>query len=474
MTSLRSCFTTRPGRRRIGTYCPRLEPLESRQLLSVLSPPTGLHDPVVARVARREFLGDNGHLSRADVINLLDVVDGTETAIFHGGQVRFTSAMPDPSATVTATQWTDLQTLAANPRAWGMARDVANLLGKAVGQNPANENYEGAPLLPTGQLTVGTPDTALQELVGKWFYGTDLPVLNEYGIPDTVVYEPAQGRVFAAHEPRANDIAQGWLGDCYFLSALAETARQSPGTITNMLINNHDGTYTVRFFELDAASGAWRPDYVTVNRELPVLQQSGQFAYADWYQDGRPTTYTDPKAVLWPALVEKAYAQLAEEGWSRSTGPGGSGVVGTPDDWNTNSYDALGAGSGVAVQQITGSSNTNDVGLATGTAADERYLEQIFRRGSLVTIGSLVQEPANTPTNAAGVPLIIPTHVYSLQAVDVKHGTFTLLNPLDDSTPYPEDGQRLVTLTWSQLKLYLNDFWVVAQPSHAPTRAVVP
>src|SRR5262249_58729041 len=118
-----------------------------------------------------------------------------------------------------------------------------------------------------------------------------------------------------------------------------------------------DGPLAVRFAPYNAATDPCAPAYVTVNLELPVIasgQYKNEFAFAGWYQDGKPDKYNDPCNVLWAGLAEKAYAQLAEEGWSRSTDPGGSGIDGTPADWNQNSYDALSQGDAVAMQQITG------------------------------------------------------------------------------------------------------------------------
>jgi hypothetical protein len=450
----------------------RCEELEARQLLSggPWTPPGDLRDPLMARIAQTEFVQDNGQLSRSDVIHLLRVVDGIETAVFAKGRVHFVPATPNPQASLTASQLTDLQTLAQDAALWGLTADVSNLLGKVVNQNVANEQYQGSPLLPSGQITAGTPDAVLQDLVGKWFYGTDLPAVAaavaNNNIPDTVVYQTAQGRLFGPHGPKAVDIAQGWVGDCYFLSSLGEVAQQSPQTIQSMLLNNHDGTYTVRFYQLDAADGTWHADYVTVNLQLPVLQQSGQYAFADWYQGGQQTTVADPHTILWPALVEKAYAQLAEEGWSRATGPGGSGNNSTPSDWSTNSYDALAYGDGVALQQITGSS-------ITYVESHKNALATAFQHGSLVIFGSLGQEPANMPTDSTGAPLIVSGHVYFLKAANASRDQFTLINPYDDSSSYPTDGQRTVTLSWGQLQQYLYNAFVVAPPPIDPTHAVV-
>jgi hypothetical protein len=441
MRLLRQWLTPRSPRPQTRLVRLGVEQLEAREIRSVaplLSPsgpgaPAGLQDPLLAPVAAAEFVQDNGQLSRTDVIHLLDVVAGTETAVFsRSAQVSFRPATPSPQAGLTPSQLTDLQTLVNNASAWGMPGDVSNLFAKLL-NNPANENYQGAPLLTSGTLSAGSADTLVQDLVGKWFYGTDLPnvatAAASNAIPDTVVYKAAQGTLFGRGGPRPNDIAQGWVPDCYFMSSLGETALQSPQTIQSMFSDNGDATYTVRFYQYDAAHSTWQPDYVTVNLQLPVLQHGGQFAFADWYQGGQPTKVNDAKAVLWPALAEKAYAQLAAEGWSRYYGTGGSGNDKTPSDWNQNSYDALANGDDVALQQITGANLCTYTYLSNATKADETTLVNAVAHGSLVLLASPGKTLANVPTNAAGAPLIMGYHVYALASADAKTDQFTLIDP---------------------------------------------
>lgn len=69
--------------------------------------------------------------------------------------------------------------------------------------------------------------------------------------------------------------------------------------------------------------------------------------------------------------------------------------------------------------------------------------------------------------------MIIGYHVYAVKAADAADNKFTLINPYDDNSIYPSDGQRTVTLTWDQLKLYLNDFFVLAPPPIDPAHAVI-
>jgi hypothetical protein len=477
---------------RARSFRPKVERLEDRSLLNAA--PNDLNDSLIKPVADGLFMQDNSHLSRSDVIHILDLVGGTEQALFSNGTlIGFISATPDPNATLSASQLTDLQTLAKDSGPWGMAPDVANLLSKLANYNPANVNFHGIVVLPSGALGAGDNDKLLRDLSSKWFYGSDLPNISaavaDFNIPGPVIYEKAQGVLFGAGGPRSDDIAQGWDADCYFLSSLGEAAHVSPQTIKNMFIDNADGTYTVRFFKYDPNHNSWSPDYVTVNLELPTfkqtsqfVQQAGEFVFADWYQNGQPVTYTDATAVLWPALAEKAYAQLAEEGWSRSidNAPIGSGNDSTPPkQWNKNSYDALSNGNGAALEQIVGSNNCADISLtkislkepaqlqalqAKISAQQENQLAQAVQAGDLVIVASLPNEPASVPVNN-GVPLIIQTHVYFLTSANAQTDQFTLVNPLDDSSIAAGDGARTVTLTWANLSRWLNDCFIVTPPS---------
>jgi hypothetical protein len=53
--------------------------------------------------------------------------------------------------------------------------------------------------------------------------------------------------LFAAGGPSPKDVAQGQVGDCWFLATLAETALRDPSTIRNAISQRADGTYDVKF-----------------------------------------------------------------------------------------------------------------------------------------------------------------------------------------------------------------------------------
>ena len=84
--------------------------------------------------------------------------------------------------------------------------------------------------------------------------------------------------------PTIQDVNQGYLGDCYFLSSLGEVALQDPSAIENMIASNGNGTYSVRFY----VNG--KPDYATVNSQLPVMGGGYEWANGSQLEFANGTT----------------------------------------------------------------------------------------------------------------------------------------------------------------------------------------
>ncbi len=109
--------------------------------------------------------------------------------------------------------------------------------------------------------------------------------------------------MFGSAGPQYTDVYQGGLGDCYYLSSLANVAKATPAAITSMFIVNGDGTYTVRLY----ANG--KADYVTVNTQLPV-DSSGRFVFASMGD-----LASNKSNVLWVALAEKPSSNGMRVAW---------------------------------------------------------------------------------------------------------------------------------------------------------------
>jgi hypothetical protein len=403
----------------------RFEQLEGRDVSSTMPVGPTQYLDIIQRVANAEYAQD-GMLTRSDVIDLFDTVARTKRAVFTNGMVSFEPiTKPNPYAPLPASWLADLQNIVDNSAQWGLSPDVANLAGKVVGYNQANEHYHDESLLATGQLAAGDYSGILGALVGKWFYGSDSPQVG-YG----VYYRKAAGTLFGPDGPQASDVAEGWAADCYFLSNLAEAALQSPQVIENMITDNGDNTYTVRFYEYDAATRISTPDYVTVNSYLPV-NWKGEFVYANYMFGGKQTNIDSSGNVLWVALAEKAYAQLAEEGWSRANW--------SPND-NVNAYASIALGNNrIAGRQITGNPHAIWVPILDSTSAQASAtmttLIADFQAGDLLTICTNDQKMTDSQLDL--------NHVYYVTAID--NDTVTLTNP------YWTRGAKTVTLSLATL-----------------------
>jgi hypothetical protein len=124
--------------------------------------------------------------------------------------------------------------------------------------------------------------------------------------------------------------------------------------------------------------------------------------YNGW---NRGESLNNPGNVLWVALYEKAYAQLAEEGWSRG-----------PDQ--PNAYSAIGGGNpAVVLTQLTGHS-TQEESLDSPDVAD--VLAQGVPAGQFAALDTPVPEPD---------PNVVEGHCYAVLGYDAATGMVTLYNP---------------------------------------------
>ncbi len=241
---------------------------------------------------------------------------------------------------MTAAKFAGLQALAKKLNASGgisTSAYVEQITDDVVDGNSANADWNGgaSTATPLGDLTASSSQTQVDELIGKWFLGTDLPSIDMAATNGSNVpaqYEAVNLPLFGADGPSYQDVNQGNVGDCYFEAALAETAAQDPSAIASMIQENSNGTYSVDF-QVDGQS-----DYVTVNDELPVMQ--------DGYQAANGSTLEfDNSTTGWSPLIEKAYAQLMEQ---TDVTPGGDLGV------NGDSYADISGGAGQGITLITG------------------------------------------------------------------------------------------------------------------------
>lgn len=135
------------------------------------------------------------------------------------------------------------------------------------------------------------------------------------------------------HAPKIEDVAQGYLGDCYLIAAMGAVLASNPRAITSMFspqtpnlpryhVTLHrrgtDGKFVKHVEVVDTYLPSQRKEPTTPG--APTTQTA---AYAD---NGRENTdFSATVKPLWPALIEKAYAQMI--GGYDVAGQGGSSTT---------------------------------------------------------------------------------------------------------------------------------------------------
>jgi len=94
-----------------------------------------------------------------------------------------------------------------------------------------------------------------------------------------------------------NDVVQGAVGDCYFLAALASVAWARPSVIATKVQELDALDHSVDVFQF-YVTGKWKTFQVT--ETVPAIEPGNISIYARSSQTGE----------VWPAIFEKAYAQL--------------------------------------------------------------------------------------------------------------------------------------------------------------------
>jgi len=329
---------------------------------------------------------------------------------------------------VDAAEFGDLKTILNNSVMLKTPSYVNVLAGDVVNGNTANAHFQGQVL---GNLAAGSSASQLNELVDKWFLGADHPVAyycDQNGWYQQGQYLSAAGTLFV-NGPAYTDMHQGNLGDCYLIAALGSLAQSSPAVIQNMLIDNGDNTWTVRFY----ASGT--PDYVTVDRMLPT-DSSGNLVYANVNASA-----TSPNNELWIPVVEKAYAEWNETG-KEGRDCQNSYYPSIASGWPGDVYTQI-LGHGTQYYTFPGFVGN---GYMPGT---KQTMIDAISSNKAVTIG----------TYQAGNGLYAP-HAYMVLGYTMATDTFQLFNPWGFDHPGP--------LTWTQLSADCNAFWVADTSGTVP------
>lgn len=203
-------------------------------------------------------------------------------------------------------------------------------------------------------------------------------------------------------------------------------AVHTPEKYDDIITPNGDGTDTVRFTY--DSRGAILSDYVTVDSMFPA-NQDGHFAYA-----GSDFAVDSPSAILWPALMEKAYAQWAETGNNASAYR------------DENAFRMISGGhSHIPLNQLLGTTEyvASDV---TRRSPSYRQIIASFANGPNVVFGSY-KNP--------GAKEVVGGHAYTMVDFDDAKKTITYYNPwgpdgvtTENGTFYP--GIFKLNLAWTR------------------------
>lgn len=325
------------------------------------------------------------------------------TSVETGGTLTFAGAQTllqaEAVGGMTAGKFAALQAIANALNTTGGAStsaEVQQLFDDVVLGNAANRTWTAgaASSVALGNLTASSSATQVNELIGKWFLGTDDPSLA--GTFSGASYQATSGSLFGNGMLSYSQVNQGDVGDCYFVSALAGLAQQDPSLIQNMITVNSNGTYTVDF----AGANGVR-DYVTVNSDLAYLPSGYHYASGSSMLFDNGGSSGD----LWSSIIEKAYVEFREQQ---------SGV---------NSYSSISGGWDNGLSDLTGQSVQDYYTSGSSTAQQNSLLQTIQ---NALTNHEVVLMNDNSSNSALH---LVGDHMYDVLSVNVAAGTVTLDNP---------------------------------------------
>ena len=343
----------------------------------------GLTDPELK--ADVSSLTAGGTLSYSGALQILDDVS--------------TTAAASATKSVTTAEFNNLQTIAANLNTGIATSDyVVSLFTQLADGSPANASWTGGSVASTslGNLHAGTTSTQLNELIGKWFLGTDLPIATGEGSTGLQVIHPTyqafnQPLYTSAGAPQVTDIVQGDVGDCELCAGMIKSVINHPGQIESMFVNDGNGTYGVRFYV--GGKSMW----VTVNDQLPVY--SGSLLYNDGVGQ-------------WANLLEKAYAQLSS-----------TGLIDQPA---VNSYSNISADPAFEVMENL--TNAPDVQYYYSNNKDWNGFKNLFI-SAIASKDDLILESNGNTTDSSGNQKLISDHAFAVIGYDSATGDFIVRNP---------------------------------------------
>jgi len=303
--------------------------------------------------------------------------------------------------------------------------------------NPANAWWTGGNSIrmPLGNLATGNAFFVRSRLIGKWYAGSDLPtnyVSGDSAADATAVsftYATATGPLFV-DGARAVDVDQGWAGTCYLLAAAGAIAAARPAVVEGMFLDNGDGTYGVRFLTSTQAE-IW----VTVDRRIPsrngaILLAAG--AERSWAGE------------IWPALLEKAYAQANEMGLF------GRPVAANSYRWIEGGLDdaLVHIGGGERIRYVTGDDFLHGDGNESSARGDPANWSRFLAPAMAASAAgrSLIFGCFGTTRGVNGRRNLVPGHGFAIVGTGAAADSFVFVNPWGATA---KTGNHVFEESWS-------------------------
>jgi hypothetical protein len=297
---------------------------------------------------------------------------------------------------IDSAEWEDLRTLVRNATGalFSMKDHVHYLAGKVVEETVAN--------MEASRFEMG--------VMGKWFLGTIAPKAefirqnNGTGSPFDFQYQRFAGSLFGnSRQPRISGIEQGKFGDCVLLAAIGATfgmqteeSGHSSSVVNQMLIDNGDNTYTVRFFNENQGLQA---EWVTVDNRFVTF--NGELFGAK-ITDG-----------LFMPIIEKAYAQWLE--WVVNDGRSGWSIMGNGDSIEVGLQRIIGRKSQAYGTPIYESSNRYSFELIQNSLLTGQSITVAGAIHSTYLVGGHAYAVTHAYTNSSGQRRVV---VYNPYGVD--------------------------------------------------------
>ncbi len=246
--------------------------------------------------------------------------------------------------------------------------------------------------------------------------------------PSKVTYQNVQQGQLFVDGLSYDDVTQGEVGDCYFLSSVASIASSDPAALGKLIKPAGDGQYDVQFFE-KTRSGA-KPVTVRVDGEIPLSK------------DGLVYAGSRDEKELWVSLVEKAFAK-----WQ-----GGYEVInqgGYPED---------------ALYALTGRTSDYVGDLQTAKPAKVwNLLTEATKDHRPMAAGTWSQDDFKLNYEKVG---LVDGHAYSVLGASEQDGKqmVTLRNPWGEQE-FGNDGKNdgTFTMSFDDFRKYFGDLTVLKQ-----------